>query len=150
MLAVSHALVGLTLVGPLAFIAPACADDTLVIEVFTTSDRRIARAGHRPLRTASITIYAIDGLERFESKLSAELPADPESAKTEVLERIQQIDEARMASAKNAAIGLARAVQYGVDRYPAIVFDERAVVYGVTDLVEAFSRYESLQREQVR
>ena len=55
-----------------------------------------------------------------------------------------------MAPAKNAAFGLAKAVQYGVDRYPAIVFEGRAVVYGVTDLVEALNRYEAWQREQTR
>ena len=37
-----------------------------------------------------------------------------------------------------------------VDRYPAIVFDGRAVVYGVTDLVQALNRYEAWQREQTR
>jgi integrating conjugative element protein (TIGR03757 family) len=53
-----------------------------------------------------------------------------------------------MGPAKNAAFGLAKAAQYGVDRYPAIVFDGRAVVYGVTDLVDAVERYETWQREQ--
>ncbi len=42
---------------------------------------------------------------------------------------------------KNAALGLAKAKQYGLDRYPAIVFDGRAVVYGVRDLGEALARY---------
>ena len=48
-----------------------------------------------------------------------------------------------MAPAKDAAIGLAKAVQYGVDRYPAVVVNGTAVVYGVTDLVEAVARYQA-------
>lgn len=150
MLALSHALVGLTLFGPLAFSAPVWASDALVIEAFTTSEQPVVGAEHERLRTATITTYAVDGLERFESGLSEGLPADPEAAKAAALRRIQHLDDARMAPAKNAAFGLAKAVQYGVDRYPAIVFDGRAVAYGVTDLVQALERYEAWQREQIR
>lgn len=136
--------------GPLAISAPVWASDALVIEVFTTSEQPVVGAEHERLRTATITSYAVDGLERFESVLSEGLPADPDAARPEALRRIQHLDDARMVPAKNAAFGLAKAVQYGVDRYPAIVFDGRAVVYGVTDLVEALDRYEAWQREQTR
>ena len=150
MLALSHALVGLTLFGPLVFSAPVWAADALVIEFFTTGGQPVVATEHERLRTATITTYAVDGLERFESGLSEGLPADPDAAKAEALRRIQLLDDARMAPAKNAAFGLAKAVQYGVDRYPALVFDERVVVYGVTDLVEALNHYEAWQREQTR
>jgi len=150
MLALSHALVGLTLFGPLAFSVPVWASDALVIEVFTTGEQPVVGGEHERLRTATVTIYVIDGLERFESGLSEGLPADPDAARAEALRRIQHLDEARMVPAKNAAYGLAKAVQYGVDRYPAIVLDGRAVVFGVTDLLEALDRYEAWQREQTR
>jgi integrating conjugative element protein (TIGR03757 family) len=42
---------------------------------------------------------------------------------------------------QRAAMGLAKAVQYGVDRYPAIVFDGQVVVYGITDLEAALQHY---------
>ncbi len=150
MLALSHALVGLTLFGPLALSAPAWAGDALIIEVLSTNEQPVVGAEHKRLRTATITSYAVDGLERFESGLSESLPADPDAARAEALRRIQHLDDARMAPAKNAAFGLAKAVQYGVDRYPAIVFDGRAVVYGVTNLVQALDRFEAWQREQTR
>ena len=150
MLALSHALVGLTLFGPLALSASAWAGDALIIEVFSTSEQPVVGAEHERLRTATITTYAVDGLERFESGLSEGLPADPDAAKAEALRRIQHLDDARMAPAKNAAFGLAKAVQYGVDRYPAIVLDGRAVVFGVPDLGEALDRYETWQREQIQ
>ncbi len=150
MFAFSHALVGLTLFVPLVFGVPVWADGALSVEVFTASERSISGAEDERLRTATVTTYAIDGLERFELGLSEGLPQDPEAAKTEALRRVQQLDDARMVPAKNAAIGLAKAVQYGVDRYPAIVFDGRTVVYGVTDIVEAVDRYEAWQREQAR
>ena len=150
MLALSHALVGLTLFGPLGFSAPVGTGEAHAIEVFATSGRAVVGADHERLRTATVTIFVVDGLERFESGLSEGLPADPDVAKAEALRRIQHLDDARMVPAKNAAFGLAKAVQYGVDRYPAIVFDGRAVVYGVTDLVQAIDRYEAWQREQTR
>lgn len=150
MLALSHVLVGLTLFGPLAFSAPVLAGDVRVIEVFTTREQSVGGADHERFRSATITTYAVDGLERFESGLSEGLPADPKAAKAEALLRVQQLDDVHLAPAKNAAIGLAKAVQYGVDRYPAIVFDGRSVIYGVADLVEAFDRYDAWEREQAR
>lgn len=148
--ALFRALSGLTLFGPLVFSALVVAGDALSIEVFTTSEWAVSSADHERLRTATVAIYAVDGLDRFQSALSEGLPADPEAAKAETLRRVQQLDDVHLAPAKNAAIGLAKAVQYGVDRHPAIVFDERVVVYGVTDLVEALDRYDAWQREQAR
>jgi integrating conjugative element protein (TIGR03757 family) len=146
----SHALLGLTLFGPMVHSLPVWAGDELSIEVFTTSERPVVGADHHRLGSATVTTYAVNGLERFQSALSEGLPADHKAAKVEALRRIQQLDDTRMAPAKNAAIGLAKAIQYGVDRYPAIVLNERAIVYGVTDLVEALDRYEAWQQEQAR
>ena len=150
MIPLSHALVGLTLFGPLVFGVPVWAGETPSVEVFSASEGPITSVEDERIRSVSITTYTVDGLERFESGLSEGLPQDPEAAKAEALRRVQQLDDTRMAPAKNSAIGLAKAVQYGGDRYPAIVFDGRAVVYGVTDLVEALDRYEAWQREQAR
>jgi integrating conjugative element protein (TIGR03757 family) len=142
-----RSLVGLTLLGPLVFGVPVWADGMFSIEVFTTSERPVTGADHDRLWAAVVTTYAVDGLDRFQSALSEGLPADHKVAKVEALRRVQQLDDTRMAPAKNAAIGLAKAIQYGVDRYPAIVLNEREVVYGVTDLVEALNRYEAWHRE---
>jgi len=151
MLALSYALIGgLVLFGPLFLRGPLWAAEALGIDFFTASERPIVGVGHERLESANFTTYAVDGLDRFQSMLSDGLPADPETAKEEVLRRIQELDDAQKAPAKNAAVGLAKAIQYGVDRYPAIVFDERAVVYGVTDPVEALDYYEAWQREQMR
>ena len=150
MLAYSHAQVGLMLLGPLVFGVPVWADGVLSVEVFTASEHPITGVEDERLRATTVMAYSVDGLERFESGLSEGLPPDPEAAKTEALRRIQQLDDARLAPAKNAAIGLARAVQYGVDRYPAIVFNGTAVVYGVTDLVDAVERYDAWRKDKAR
>jgi len=146
----SHALVGLALFVLVGAGPPVRAGEMLGAEVFTTSERPVTGAGDERLQTATLMTYHVDGLERFDSRLSEGLPADPKAAKAEALRRVQQLDDARMTLAKNAAIGLAKAVQYGVDRYPAVVFDGQVVVYGLTDLVEALDRYDAWQREQAR
>ena len=117
--------------------------ERLSLEVFTAAEFPISGEDDRRLRGATVTVYVVDGLEQFESALSQNLPADADAAKAEALRRIGELDDARMAPAKDAAIGLAKAVQYGVDRYPAIVVNGTAVLYGVTDLVEAVARYEA-------
>lgn len=146
----SYALVGLTFLGPLVVAVPVPAGEGFSVETFAASRRFVTGADREALRRAIVTTYRVNGLEQFESTLSEGLPTDTEVAKREVLRRIHQLDEARMAPAKNAAIGLAKAVEYGVDRYPAIVFDGRAVIYGVTDLVDAVARYEAWREAQAR
>lgn len=150
MLAISHALVALTLFGPLLLSGVLQAGERLSLEVFTAAEFPVSGQDDRRLQGATVTVYAIDGLEQFESTLSQNLPADAGAAKAEALRRIGELDDARMAPAKDAAMGLAKAVQYGVDRYPAIVVNGTAVVYGVTDLVDSAARYEAWRRGQLR
>ena len=92
-------------------------------------------------QAATVTVYVVDGLAQFEAALSRDLPTDTQTAKTEALRRIGALNEVEMVPAKEAALGLAKAMQYGVDRFPAIVIDGVAVIYGVTDLAEAIQRY---------
>lgn len=117
-----------------------------LIEVFTTADLPVTgeTAINRQLDYPEINLqtYELDGIQRFEADLSKGLTADPEQSKFIVLRRIQQLDESTRTRMQRAAVGLVRAMQYGVSRYPAIVFDGEFAVYGVTDIHEAFLRYQ--------
>ncbi|MEW7984662.1 MAG: TIGR03757 family integrating conjugative element protein [Candidatus Thiodiazotropha sp.] len=97
-----------------------------------------------------VTIYEIDGIESIERDLSIDMPADPEKSKRIALERIQNMDDQSKTKMRMAALGLAKAMQYGVDRYPAIVFDGQAVVYGVADVQTALAHYRVWRREGKR
>ena len=77
--------------------------------------------------------------------LSEDLPSDPANAKQLVLARFQRMDTQLSSELKNAAKGLAQAMQYGINRYPAIVFDGDAVVYGVTDVSAATQLFQRWQ-----
>jgi integrating conjugative element protein (TIGR03757 family) len=120
-----------------------------VIEVFTSSDLPITGGAvispvpGRP--TSELQIYELDGIQSIEAKLSKDLTADPEQSKRVVLQRFQQLHEDDRARMQRAAMGLAKAFQYGVDRYPAIVFGGEVAIYGVTDIGEALHWYQQWQ-----
>jgi len=125
-----------------------------LVELFTTIDSPIAgEAGinrQTLLGETEFHVYKLDGIRRTEAKLSEGLPADPEQSKRAVLQRFQQLSEADRTRMQRDAMGLAKAMQYGVDRYPAIVFDGQAVVYGVTDVQTALAHYQSWRQEGKR
>ena len=150
MLTIPQALVALALAGPFLISGALQAGEPLDLEVLTTAAFPVSGADDRRLQGATVTVYAVDGLEQFESTLSQNLPADADAAKTEALRRISELDDARLAPVKDVALGLVKAVQYGVDRYPAIVVNGTAVIYGVTDLVDALARYEAWREDQSR
>lgn len=150
MLALPQTLVALTLFRPLLVSAALQAGEPLSLEVFTATEFPVSGQDDRRLQGATVTVYAVDGLDQFESTLSQNLPAEADLAKAEALRRISELDDARMAPAKEAAIGLAKGVQYGVDRYPAIIVNGTAVIYGVTDLVESVAHYEAWRESRSR
>jgi integrating conjugative element protein (TIGR03757 family) len=87
-----------------------------------------------------IAVFDLGAPQRFEAQLSAGLPADPTQAQRMVRERIQAQDlEAQVLAAFG---GILQAARLGLDRVPAVVFDDRAIVYGVTDLPAAHAQYE--------
>lgn len=117
-----------------------------VIEIFTTTDSSVAgeaAISQQPdYMESELHVYELDGIQRIEAKLSKDLSADPEQSKRIVLQRIQQLDDASHARMQRAAMGLAKVAQYGIDRYPAIVFDGEVAIYGVTDIREALLWYQ--------
>ena len=117
-----------------------------LVEVFTTADSPVngvtalnTQPGYREIE---LHVYKLDAIQHIEVKLSKGLTADPKQSKQVVLQRFQQLNEEDRAQMQRAAIGLAKAAQYGVDRYPVIVFDGEVVIYGVTDIREALHRYQ--------
>tara|TARA_R110000823_G_scaffold221616_1_gene350105 strand:- start:4598 stop:4987 length:390 start_codon:yes stop_codon:yes gene_type:complete len=96
------------------------------------------------------TVYNIERIAHLQQALSKDLPSDPEKAKQLVLARFQRIDTQLSHELENAANGLVQAMQYGIDRYPAIVFDGKAVVYGITDIRAATQRNRQWQAGEAR
>ena len=112
------------------------AQQPIKIEVFTLSTIAM-------INTPGSTIYYVDGISQIQNFLSAGLPKDPAAAQVMAKERWGTLGRQGNQQLQNAGVGLGRAVQLGINRAPAIVFDDKAVVYGVTDVAYAAQIYRS-------
>jgi integrating conjugative element protein (TIGR03757 family) len=92
----------------------------------------------------TVSSYNLDAAKALSQSLSAGLPADPEQARQIMLERLHAQGSAALKGRyQDAYQGLMKSLQYGLDRYPAIVFNQgQAVVYGETDLNAALQAYQ--------
>jgi len=143
------ALVPVSLMGQRVGADPSGAEWPRRIDVFM--DGRVPIVGESVVNEqagrAAIELqrYAVDGIQAIEAALSNNLPTDPDRSRRIALQRLQRLDDAAGVRMKGTAVGLAKAVQYGVDRYPAVVFDGQSVVYGVNDLTVALNHYRKWQ-----
>ena len=112
--------------------------------VITSSQRAITGVEQLAASDTALNIRVlnIDDAATVERRLSRALPTDPTLARAVIEERFIRIGQSQLsARLRDAYQALALAVKYGLNRYPAIIFDEQAVISGVTDLVAATSRY---------
>lgn len=136
----------------LFLVAPAHAEDLSLrlpdsVDVFTTEMLPIESVdevvdSHPGL---AIRVHLLDAIERLEDQLSRGLSTHPEQAKRQALERLRRLPTENRAQLESTARGLALAMELGIDRYPAVVFNRQLVVYGVTDLSRAISHYRTWQ-----
>ena len=114
-----------------------------VIDIFTTADQPISAIDTFVEKYPAIVlhIHKLDSIKQLEDELSQGLSADRVEAKRLVLRKLQQLSKGTRSQLEQAAMSLAKAVQYGVEKYPAIVFDGELVVYGLTDLSVALTHY---------
>lgn len=126
--------------------------ESLSLEVFTTLDRPLSESSSKEASSGRfhLQVYNLDGLAQVESALSSNLPSEPEAAHAEALRRIARLDSGEKAAGRRAASGLAKAQQYGIDRYPAVVINGEAVVYGLTDINVARRRYSDWREAKIK
>ena len=136
-------LVWMLLAGQCGSVARAGETERSRIEVFTVADHPLtgASAVTAGPGAPAITVYLLDGIRHIEAVLSTGLSADPQRSADRVLGQVRQLGGADRERIERAAAGLVRASHYGITRYPAVVFDARAVVYGLTDLDAAWRHY---------
>ena len=138
------AALGSALLGAAGLLALAPAGATAPqVEVFVAPHQVERITGQEALERAwpgaHIVIFDLGAPQRFEDRLSAGLPDDPVRAQRLLEQRLQDADLEAQALA--AFAGLVRAARLGLDRLPAVVFDDATIVYGVTDLSEAAEQY---------
>ncbi len=124
---------------------------TVRVEVFTVTGLEVlwkhATGINKTDQSIDVQVYQLNQIQLVETALSNNLPANPKQSKQFVLQRFQQLDKQSITAFQHTAVGLAKAMQYGIDRYPAIVFGGEVVVYGLTDLSAATDHYQTWQEK---
>lgn len=112
-------------------------------EVWVITDARHPVVGAE----AAKRVIALDAAQRIEAELSAQLPTDPQRAATLVQQRLNQGGTALQQRLREAYQGVTDAWSLGVNTVPAIVVDQRYVVYGETRLDRALARVAHYRKE---
>jgi integrating conjugative element protein (TIGR03757 family) len=101
-------------------------------------------------KAVDLKVCDIDAVGQFEADISKLLPGDELKARQVLEEYINRTGrDAFEQEAIRAYQGIMAVVRYELEKYPAIVFDDESVIYGVTDLDEALNRYGAWKAGQV-
>lgn len=97
----------------------------------------------------SLSLYNLNSPDNLLAQFDQGLPSKLDQAKQVILARFQNIGHEKLKQQFMTAYqGVIKATEYGLDRYPAIIFDQgKAVVYGITDLKAALRRYQHWQKK---
>lgn len=93
-----------------------------------------------------VTVILLDSPERLQAQLFGELSADPAQAQQQaqavIVSAAFQQSQRQLA---DAYAGVTRAWSLGLEKYPAVVFDDKRVVYGTTDVAQAMQQLSAWQ-----
>ena len=88
----------------------------------------------------NIQVHNLNAIAVVKKRLSGELPTDPQ-AHAVIKERIALYGQFKLEEEiKLAYQAQIIAIQHNIKQYPAIIFDNQAVIYGVTDLISATAK----------
>ena len=113
------------------------------ILAITNNDYPYSNTAIAKASASSLKLLNLDSAHNLEAQLSQNLPTNKALAEAKVKQHIATIGEAQFSQQLRAAYEpMIAAMRYGIDRYPAVIFDGgKAVVYGVTDLRAALNHY---------
>jgi integrating conjugative element protein (TIGR03757 family) len=97
----------------------------------------------------TVNVYNLDDGKRLVKGLARNLPPNQAAAKRQLLNRFDRLGKTKVrAQFMQAFQGQIISTQYGINRFPAVIFDHGdAVIYGVTDLQLALRRYQAWGEE---
>lgn len=99
-------------------------------------------------RQAAARVIEIDAPQRIEEELAARLPADPQQAAAQAGARLESGGSNQQQRMREAYQGLVDAWSLGITKVPAVVVDQRYVVYGEQSLDKALARIARYRGEQ--
>ena len=98
-----------------------------------------------PVNNSTIaTVIELDRPEKITTNLFTHLPADP--VKSTALAKERLMDEVALQQLKTAYQDILNAWQLGITKIPAVVVDQRYVVYGEPDVIKAVALIEAYRR----
>ncbi|EGZ3995524.1 TIGR03757 family integrating conjugative element protein [Salmonella enterica subsp. enterica serovar Wichita] len=101
---------------------------------------------HPPLNAASSQVVYLDAPDTVQRQLFGELPADPVQAAQIAKNIIQSPDwQQKQQQITLAYQGVLQAYSQKLAKYPAVVFDDRYVVYGTADVAVAEAQLAEFQ-----
>ncbi len=116
---------------------------TFAADVLVVTDSR------HPVKTmGGERLIELDEAHRIEAELSAQLPADSEQATVVVKRRLSSGGADLQRRIASAYQGVTDAWSLGITSIPAVVVDQRYVVYGEPDVARAVARVEQYRRTQ--
>ena len=114
---------------------------TFAADVLVVTDSR------HPVKTmGGERLIELDEAHRIEAELSAQLPADSEQATVVVKRRLSSGGADLQRRIASAYQGVTDAWSLGITSIPAVVVDQRYVVYGEPDVARAVARVEQYRR----
>ena len=128
----------------LALPALLLAGNVMAAEIWIVTDARNPVAGAQ----AADRVIQLDAAQAIEADLSAGLPNDPQRAAAFVQRRLNDGGQALQQRILDAYQGVTDAWSLGITSIPAVIVDQRYVVYGVSDLGQALARIERYREEQ--
>lgn len=113
------------------------------------ADVRVFTDRQHPIEAAAgVRVVELDAPSRIQSELAAGLPADPMQATAIVQQRLKDGGAALQRRLADAYKGVTDAWALGVTKIPAVVVDQRYVVYGERDVARALARIEEYRRTE--
>ncbi|HCD7254619.1 TPA: TIGR03757 family integrating conjugative element protein [Citrobacter farmeri] len=101
---------------------------------------------HPPLNATNHQVVYLDAPDTVQRQLFGELPSDPVQAEQVAKTIIQSPEwQQKQQQIGQAYQGVLKAYSLKLAKYPAVVFDDRYVVYGTADVAVAEARFAEFQ-----
>lgn len=113
-------------------------------EIWIITDARSPVTGWQ----AAARVIEIGVPQRIEEELAARLAADPQQAAAQARARLESGGSDQQQRMREAYQGLVDAWSLGITKVPAVVVDQRYVVYGERSLDKALARIARYRGEQ--
>jgi integrating conjugative element protein (TIGR03757 family) len=114
------------------------AENNVQIEVFTDSANPVIVSN-----IPNVHYYNLDAAQNLIYTLNNKMHGVPENRAPQVAEKLFLQNKDNL---ENAYLGLLKAKQYRLEKYPAVVIDGKAIIYGVKSVEKAVTEYKKWLR----